>query len=250
MKNDIVRQLLLLNDGFYSNQADSFSATRQRIQPGMARSIAEWVEDHGGFSLSSGLHLLDLGCGNGNLAAWLDAQGYQGAYTGIDQSQGLLAQSGSLPGNYAFLYADLSKPDWLVEIPTTPYDLITCFAVLHHLPGEGLRLRLLRELKRLMAPEGKFIFSVWQFHNSARLMKRVQPWDLAGLDAGDVDAGDALLDWRAAGETSGAALRYVHAFTQDELQNLAARSGFQIIESWLSDGSEGCLGLYQIWSRS
>jgi hypothetical protein len=101
-----------------------------------------------------------------------------------------------------------------------------------------------------MAPDGCLILSVWQFHNSTRLMSRIQPWESIGLLPEDVDDGDALLDWRAEGEGVGTALRYIHAFTEAELQHLAAKSSFQICESWSSDGKEGCLGLYQVWSRA
>ena len=239
-----------LNADFYSAQAQSFSATRQRIQPGMIRSVGEWMVAHGGFQASASLHLLDLGCGNGNLAHWLAEQGFKGTYTGIEQSSGLISTITDLPGNFKFHPSDLAHPDWLADLPTIPFDLITCFAVLHHLPGEGLRVRVLREVKRLLAPDGVFLFSVWQFMNSARLVKRIQPWERIGLVAGDVDEGDALLDWRAEGESAGVAMRYVHAFGEEELHRLAGKSSFQIRDSWLSDGKEGCLGLYQSWSRS
>jgi len=250
LKADISARLLELNRRFYDEQASSFSATRQRIQPGMAHSVEEWMESHGGYAASADNHLLDLGCGNGNLALWLANQGYRGDYTGVEQSSGLLASEVSLPDNFKFCQADLSVADWLVDLPTSPFDLITCFAVLHHLPGEGLRLRLLRELKRLLAPEGIFILSVWQFMKSPRLVQRIQPWEAIGLKVADVDMGDALLDWRAEGESTGSALRYVHAFSEEELRHLADKSSFQVRESWLSDGKEGCLGLYQIWARA
>jgi hypothetical protein len=58
-----------------------------------------------------------------------------------------------------------------------------------------------------------------------------------------VDAGDYLLDWRSGGE----GLRYVHHFDEAELQGLAERSGFQIDETFYSDGETGNLGLYEIW---
>ncbi len=196
------------------------------------------------------MNMLDLGCGNGNLAAWLVEQDYRGWYTGVDQSTGLLKQTRAGNDRFTFLAVDLAQPDWLTELPTRPFDLVTAFAVLHHLPGEGMRIRLMREIKRLLAPDGKFIHSVWQFNSSPRLVKRIQPWQAIGLSSADVDEGDALLDWRAEAEDQPAALRYVHAFGESELQRLAEKSGFRILESWQSDGKEGCLGLYQVWSRA
>jgi tRNA (uracil-5-)-methyltransferase TRM9 len=250
MKAVVADRLLDLNRRFYAEQAGAFSATRQRIQPGMARCLSEWAGQQGGFAASNGQRLLDLGCGNGNLAAWLSGQGYQGWYTGIEQSVELLNQAETGSDRYSFQEADLSKPDWLAELPTQPFDLVTCFAVLHHIPGEGLRLRLLREIKRLLAPDGVFIHSVWQVYNSPRLVKRIQAWDRFGLKSVDVDEGDILLDWRAETIEPGQSLRYVHVYDEAELQRLADKSSFRINASRSSDGKEGNLGLYQTWSRA
>lgn len=250
MKADIVTRLLEINTRFYMDYAGSFSATRQRIQPGIARALSEFITICGGFTRSDHLRLLDLGCGNGNLAAWLSNSDYRGWYTGVDQSEGLLKQVDHKLERFNFLAADLAQADWLAELPTQPFDLVTCFAVLHHLPGEGLRVRLLREIKRLLAPEGVFIHSVWQFNSSPRLVKRIQPWEAIDLSVTDVDEGDALLDWRAEAGDDQPALRFAHSFSESELQRLAEKSGFRITASWLSDGKEGCLGLYQVWVRA
>jgi hypothetical protein len=85
---------------------------------------------------------------------------------------------------------------------------------------------------------------MWQWQNSPRLRKRVQPWSKAGLDPEKLDEGDVLLDWRA-GDTIG--LRYVHTFSETSLSHLAAAAGFEVIESFYSDGRTGDLALYQVW---
>jgi hypothetical protein len=89
------------------------------------------------------------------------------------------------------------------------------------------------------------IHSEWQFLNSPRLAARIQPWELAELSADEIDPGDYLLDWRR----GGLGFRYVHSFSQAELAELAAETGFKIIETYSSDGETGNLGLYQIWKR-
>lgn len=86
----------------------------------------------------------------------------------------------------------------------------------------------------------------WQFLNSERLRERIQPWQRAGLLAGQVDEGDYLLDWRSGGE----GLRYAHHFSEAEMSDLAAQSGFSVLETFHSDGENGRLGLYQIWQRN
>ena len=70
-------------------------------------------------------------------------------------------------------------------------------------------------------------------------------WERIGLTATDVDAGDYLLDWRRGGEE----LRYVHQFSEEELSALATESGFEVAETFYSDGEGGRLGLYQVWKK-
>ena len=113
---------------------------------------------------------------------------------------------------------------------------ITCQAA-------DLRLQVLRKVRSLLAPEGRFIHSEWQFLNSPRLKNRIQPWEAIGLSESDVDPGDYLLDWRHGGQ----GLRYVHHFSEDELEQLAESVGFKVIQSFLSDGENNRLGLYQVW---
>jgi 2-polyprenyl-3-methyl-5-hydroxy-6-metoxy-1,4-benzoquinol methylase len=227
--------LLELNRQFYQTFALSFSATRQRLQPGVLR-ILEAIDPQA--------DLLDLGCGNGELAHELARCGHAGSYTGLDFSPPLLEEaSAGQPDNFRFIQADLSSKDWEAALGDNRYDGILLFAVLHHIPGVELRLQLLRKVRGLLKPEGRFIHSEWQFLNSPRLAARVQPWEKAGLSESDVDGGDYLLDWREGGQ----GLRYVHHFSETELSALAHEAGFEVLESFLSDGENGRLGLYQVW---
>ncbi len=95
----------------------------------------------------------------------------------------------------------------------------------------------------LFSPPPLFIFSNWQFLNSPRWIARIQPWERVELTASDLDSHDYLLDWRRGGE----GLRYVHHFSEAELAALAKETGFEVLETFVSDGAEGNLGLYQIW---
>jgi tRNA (uracil-5-)-methyltransferase TRM9 len=97
-----------------------------------------------------------------------------------------------------------------------------------------------------LAPAGQFIHSEWQFLNSEKLRARIQPWREAGLTENDVDPSDTLLDWRSGGR----GLRYVHHFSESELESLAAASGFKVCKTFFSDGANSRLGLYQTWEKS
>jgi tRNA (uracil-5-)-methyltransferase TRM9 len=230
-----ISHLLDLNRQFYQTFAVQFSSTRQNLQPGVIRILKQILPDD---------NLLDLGCGNGKLARELARCGHAGPYTGMDFSPALLEQaSADQPAHFNFVQADLSTADWDAPLKGSQYSVVLAFAVLHHLPGFDLGLQVLRKVKSLLTPGGHFIHSEWQFLNSRRLASRVQTWEAIGLSESDVDPGDYLLDWRQ----GGLGLRYVHHFSESELAELAGLTGFEVMESFLSDGENHRLGLYQVW---
>ncbi len=243
MKQEVSQRLLWLNDQFYQTFAIQFSATRQRLQPGVRRMIETFPDP---------ARILDIGCGNGELARQLTARGQRGEYVGLDNSPGLLeiARRTPSPGpgthlETVFDQADLSKPDWDKMLGDKTFDVICAFAVLHHIPGETLREAIISKLTARLAGGGVFIHSEWQFLNSQRLRERIQPWETINLLDTQVDPGDYLLDWRG----GGSGLRYVHQFSSSELSRLAENAGLCIQSEFKSDGENGQLGLYQVWKR-
>ena len=245
MNAEVISRLNKLNREFYQTFARQFSSTRLRLRPGVKRILKELPLDS---------RLLDLGCGNGELAYGLGQQGFAGFYVGLDGSPALIAIArqrfeGRFPA--VFIQTDLSMSEWDRPLRglsdpglRPPYDTIFAFAVLHHLPGSAVREQVLRQVRSLLSSQGRFIHSEWQFLNSLRLRQRLQPWEAVGLDSTQVEPGDYLLDWRQGGH----GLRYVHHFSPSELQDLASAAGFAIVETFYSDGQEGNLGLYQVWS--
>jgi SAM-dependent methyltransferase len=238
MQASTAQKMLVLNQRFYTDFGASFSATRQRLQPGVHTILSRLNGDE---------HILDLGCGNGELARFLAQNKFHGTYTGLDFSLPLLSDAGVQPAGFAAVFgeADLAVSDWDLALHPGQFSLITAFAVLHHIPSMDMRRGILQKIQRLLAPGGKFIHSNWQFLNSEKLKKRIQPWGMVGLRDADVDDADYLLDWRA----GGTGLRYIHHFSNQELGQLAAETGFRVTENFLSDGDGGRLGLYQVWER-
>lgn len=241
MQAEVEEKLIAINRSFYSSHAEDFSATRQRLQPGVTGILA---------SLQGNEAIIDVGCGNGELVRALDRRGHQGAYCGLDFSVGLLsiARARRLARPAQFVQMDIAEPAVLrtsEALKGRQFALALAFAVLHHLPGRQRRADLLEDLATLMQSGARLFLSNWQFLADPRWASRIQPWSAIGLSANDVDAGDYLLDWRR----GGSALRYVHLFGPDELEQLAAETGFQVMRSWWSDGVTGRSGLYQEWEK-
>ncbi len=237
MQPEIAQKLIQLNEQFYQKFSQDFSDTRQRLQPGVVQVVD---------ALPRTNRVLDLGCGNGNLAAYLAEKGHQGGYVGMDISANLveIAANQQLPQTQ-FVAGSLTDPDWEQALPPGPYDDVFCFAVMHHIPSMVLRLALLSKVHGLLAEGGCFVLSTWQFLQSEKLKTRIQPWARAGLNDELVDENDYLLDWRRGGE----GLRYVHVYTNAELYDLAEQSGFRVNGMFHSDGQGGNLGLYHVWER-
>ncbi len=241
MNAGTAERLISLNRRFYTDHGHDFSQTRGRVQPGVARLLDRL---HGDESI------LDLGCGNGELARTLSHRGQRGPYVGLDFSPPLLneAQREAFAFPVEFVRADIAELSMMRHgLPITgSWPWITAFAVLHHLPGTQLRLALLRNVRELLGDDGVFIHSCWQFLESPRLKRRIQPWESAALSPTDLDPNDYLLDWRVGRR----GLRYVHHFEEAELAELAWLSGFEVTETFYSDGENKRLSIYQVWSKA
>ena len=246
MEPETASELLEINRRFYSEFGGAIAATRRRVQPGVNR-ILETIP------VAIASDWLDLGCGSGALGQIWAEQGRSGSYTGMDFSGPLLQEAEKVTAGLsndllklAYLFGDLMDPAWPESFADKKYDGVLAFASLHHIPGRENHLRIFRQVRQLLKPGGRFIFSVWQFQNSPKLLKRVQPWSLAGIDEKTLEAGDTLLDWRFAlpENTDQRGLRYVHRFSEAELDRIAAESGFRLNDRFFSDGAEGNLALY------
>ncbi len=236
-----IERLISLNRRFYTEHGSDFSQTRGRLQPGVIRLLDLL---HGEESI------LDLGCGNGGLARELSRRGHRGRYLGLDFSPPMLdaAQRAGISFPAQFVQADIAELSMMGnQLPVSgKWSWITAFAVLHHIPGFQLRLTLLRNARELLQDDGMFMLSCWQFLSSPRLKARVQPWETAALASEEVDPNDYLLDWRVGRR----GLRYVHHFDEDELTEMAHLAGFEVLETFYSDGENKRLSVYQAWKKA
>jgi tRNA (uracil-5-)-methyltransferase TRM9 len=251
MKPETIVRLQRINQEFYQTFSQSFASTRKRIQPGV-RKIMQEIPDRGNW--------LDIGCGSGALAAEWMRQNRQGLYLGIDFSPNLIVEAQKeilevhkLEGLEVQLEAvDIGRDGWQNPFTKISWDGAICFAVLHHIPGADQRQKLCSAIAKLIGKDKKIYVSVWQVKNSPRLAMRIQPWESVGINSEELEAGDVLMDWRAENNPGKqpVGLRYVHIFSDEELRSLAEDSGFNVFDSFYSDGKEGNLGLYQTWESA
>jgi SAM-dependent methyltransferase len=157
--------------------------------------------------------VLDVGCGTGQLASAIAAEGYD--VCGVDLSAAMVARARErgLAGTYAGVTTALPFAE-------NSFDLALTVATLHHLETPARVATTVREMGRVIKPGG---FVVLWDHNPANpywpiLMKRVPQ------DSGDerlVSLEELLQDCRAAGLRLHRVFR--SGFTPDFLPALLAR---------------------------
>ncbi len=235
MRTAVVEQLLAINRQFYASLADSFAETRAAPQPGFTRLQPHFPE--------AAADWLDVGCGEGRFGRFLRGHAAIARYVGVDFTPALLEKAGTaVPGE--FVERDMTQPGFLDGLGE--FDGIVCLAAMQHIPGRDNRIRLLREMKRRLRPDGRIFLSNWQFLDSERQRRKLVDWTAVGLTAADVEANDYLLTWRR----DGFGLRYVCYIDADETVALAAAAGLKIIAQFRSDGKEGNLNLYTVLKSS
>jgi len=245
MKPELVEQLNQINREFYSTFAASFSETRSESARELERILPY---------IAQGARVLDIGCGNGRIAAMLSRRQRAVVYVGVDSSAEMIArckmqanvkwqEADQIP-SIKFFVADIMQPDWarcLVGEPVL-FDCVLMLAVLHHIPGQDTRLRILQQVCDLLAPQGLVIASTWQFLENERMRKKIVPWSTVGIDERELEPGDKLLSWKR----GGTGLRYCHWIGEEEMCMLAAAAGLAVAETFRAGGHEGNLSLYMV----
>ena len=152
MDEKTIRALNAINRSFYRDAAAEFSATRRDPWPGWQR-LPPLIEEH---LPGRDLHVLDVGCGNGRFAAFLagalpERRAPSLRYCGIDASAPLLAavRARQLPfAEVETRLADVVETPIEEPLGARRFSLIAVFGVLHHVPGERRRRRLLQVARR------------------------------------------------------------------------------------------------------
>ena len=243
-----VRALAEINRAFYRDASAEFGATREAPWAGWERLLPR-IE---ALRAADDFTVLDVGCGNGRFAAFLDARGAACRYLGVDASAPLIedARARRLACVDArFETRDFLPPADLAALPPGPFGLITLFGVLHHVPGAAQRRALLARLGTALRPGGLLALTAWQFAAFRRFRARVQPWDeynrgaAEPVDEGQLDRGDHLLRW---GDGDPPRVRYCHFADDSELDGLLEALPLTCEDRYAADGRGGKLNRYLV----
>ncbi len=199
----------------YDEIAGGFSQTRaNRSWPELVKLTAP-VRD--------GDRVLDAGCGNGRLLEILSDKTVE--YLGMDNSHELVKIAQAKFPNKAFLVGDILELNKLSE---KDFDYLFCVAVLHHLPGQDLRVEALKQMKDKIKPDGKIVITVWNLWSQLKFRRLICKFTILKImGKNKMDFGDILFNWKN-NQGEGISRRYYHAFTKNELKVIADRAGLKL----------------------
>lgn len=194
---------------YFDKNIDSFLGSRNRIWPELDE-LKEYVKD--------GEKILDLGCGNGRLFELFKNRNVK--YIGVDTSVEFIKRAKEKYGDY-FMVADAFN----LPFSGDTFDSIWAIAFFHHIPLKQLRLKILKEIKRVLKKNGRIIMACWNLwqSNYFKLLLKFTSRKLFGLSR--LDFKDVLLSPKKL-----KIQRYYHAFTKKELKKLFEKAGFRVEE--------------------
>ncbi len=240
-----------INRAFYSRQAADFDRTRH---PGGWPGWRRVVELAARLTNGS-LRVLDLGCGNGRFALFLERdpalRSHQPFdYLGIDLSPELIERAKASTAGLGHIRLEIGDMEGGMQNDPPAergFDLVTLFGVLHHLPGLDARRSALARAASVVAPGGLLALACWQFADDPRFEHRRLDWaSQAGIDQAELEPGDHLLRW---GPTDSSARRYCHHTDEPELDRLVAGLPLAEVARYRADGSGNRQNLYWLATR-
>lgn len=204
-QKDIDKILLDLESG-YDLISDKFSVTRSFFWRDL-----EFLKDY----VMQGDQVLDFGCGNGRLLAFLKDKFI--SYKGVDVSEKLIRLAKERypneAGNFLKIGSDATLPFY-----DNSFNKIFSIAVFHHFPPEYAE-NVAKELYRVLSPGGKLVVTVWNLWQPRKIKYVLR--SLISLNFKNVYI--SFKDgW------GNIFYRYHRAYTRNELSKIFKKAGFRI----------------------
>ena len=151
--------------------------------------------------------ILDIGCGNCRNISIFSSKGFK-CY-GIDFSKNMIEKAKRFCDKYN-AKIELKKGEAeKIDFPDESFDYALCLNVLHCIET-GKREKAVREIKRVLKPEGEALISVWN-----KLQKRFI-----------FSKKESVIPWTVKGNKYN---RYYYLFTPIEIKRLFKNNGFKIL---------------------
>lgn len=253
MNPELAKKLCDINNRFYRDNCQSFSATRVSPWTGWKTSL-ETLNQAGAFD-GEKLTVFDMACGNLRFESFLHAELPEKDLTifAVDDCDTLVPQRAGVCFQNIDV-VDLLLSDAVVpeRIDAPPCDLSVCFGFMHHIPGQDNRKKLLESLLQQTRSGGYVVVSFWKFLDNLGLARKARLTHAQALDDLDLndaeiielDGGDCFLGWK---DTVGS-YRYCHSFASGEIDELlgtvAGRAS--VVARFITDGRTNNLNEYVI----
>jgi len=234
MDERTLENLLKINRKFYKENAKSFDSTRQYFWDG-------WLGFIKYLNINNKIDVVDLGCGNGRFASYLQRVDKRFNYLGIDSSEKLIKIAKDKYKKYqniTFLKEDILE----YKFEISKYNIIVIFGLIHHIPGKANRFKFLSNIFKNISNNTLIFMSLWNFNWVLKLFKEskkiISKYDL------NLEKGDYFLKWQDSEYP-----RYCHFFSDDEIteiEELIRKNNIEIIDKYYSDGKTKNSNLYLI----
>lgn len=210
----------------YNLIAEDYTRTRAFI-PENIRELAKYA--------LGGEKILDSGCASGRLFEVLKEVDYYG----VDVSEKLIeiakrnylhphTKNFGVRARAKFQVADALN----LSFSENFFDKVYSISVLHNIPSKEFQIQYLKEIRRVLKPEGILILRVWDFWKRKTALKLIFKYTFLKLiGKSKLDFFDVFVPWKSSKEQI-IVQRYFHCFRKKEIKSLIEEAGLKIKKSW------------------